>query len=151
MPALPSLEHLAALSDDVGIIQHASETVPNRSTGYCTDDVARAFMVVLAALQRDPRDEVAARFASVYLAFLEHAQLDDGRFHNFMAYDRTWLDDVGTQDSCGRATWALGYGVRYAPAEPWRRLCRTLFDRALGAIDSFGFLRPRAYAALGLA
>ncbi len=41
-PLLPSLEHLAALTDDIGVIQHAVETIPNRATGYCTDDVARA-------------------------------------------------------------------------------------------------------------
>ena len=149
--ALPPLEHVATLTDDVGIIQHAVETVPNRSTGYCTDDVARAFIVALMRLRLDSRDERAMRFASTYLSFLESAQLGDGRFHNFMSYERAWLDDVGTQDSCGRATWALGYGATYAPTEPWRRVCKTLFERALGAIDDYTFLRPRAYAILGLA
>lgn len=151
MPAIPPLDHVAVLTDDTGIIQHANESVPNRSTGYCTDDVARAFMVALARLRLEPRDDTAAAFASTYLAFLENAQLEDGRFHNFMSYERTWLDDVGTQDSNGRAMWALGYGVRYAPSEAWRRLCRALLDRALGSIDWFEYLRPRAYALLGLA
>jgi hypothetical protein len=150
MPASPTLEHVAILTDDVGIIQHATETVPNRRTGYCTDDVARAFIVALQALELAPRDETAARFASTYLAFLEDAQLQDGRFHNFMSYERSWLDDVGTQDSCGRAMWALGYGVRHAPREPWRRLCRALFERSLKAIETFEYLRPRAYAIAGL-
>ena len=147
---VPGLEHLAVLSDDTGVIQHANESVPNRATGYCTDDVARAFMVVLARLQSAPRDELAARLASTYLSFLESAQLDDGRFHNFMDYGRAWLDDVGTQDSCGRAMWALGYGMRYAPEQPWRRLCTTLFERALSAIDAYDFLHPRAYTLIGL-
>jgi len=150
-PLLPSLEHLVALSDDTGIIQHACETVPNRATGYCTDDVARAFMVVLARLRTAPRDEIALRLASTYLSFLQSAQLRDGRFHNFMSYERTWLDDIGTQDSCGRAMWALGYGIRHAPTQAWRRVCRALFDRGLGAIDTFEYLHPRAYTMLGLA
>jgi hypothetical protein len=47
--------------------------------------------------------------------------------------------------------WALGYGIRYAPREPWRRVCRMLFDRALEAVDSLEFPRSRAYAMLGLA
>ncbi len=151
MASLPPLDHLAVLTDGVGVIQHAVETVPNRSTGYCTDDVARAFMVVLARLRLAPRDEQATRLASTYLSFLESAQLEDGRFHNFMSYERTWLDEVGTEDSCGRAMWALGYGIRYAPSEPWRRVCRMLFDRGLESIDSYTFLRPRAYTMLGLA
>jgi hypothetical protein len=150
-PLLPSLEHLVVLSDDTGVIQHATETVPERPTGYCTDDVARAFMVVLARLRLSPRDDVALRLASTYLSFLQSAQLKDGRFHNFMSYERAWLDDVGTQDSCGRAMWALGYGIRYAPTQPWRRVCRGLFERGLAAVDSFEYVHPRAYTMLGLA
>lgn len=151
MATIPTLEHLAVLSDDAGIIQHATENVPNRKTGYCTDDVARAFIVALQALQLAPRDELADRLASTFLAFLEDAQLEDGRFHNFMSYERSWLDDVGTQDSFGRAVWALGYGIRHAPREPWRRVCRMLFDRALPAVEALEFPRSRAYAMLGLA
>jgi hypothetical protein len=105
------------LSDDVGIAQHALENVPNRKFGYCTDDVARAFMVALAHARLAPSERLSQRLASNYLAFLQHAQLDDGRFHNFMAYDRSWIDEVGTHDSCGRAIWALGYGIANAPSE----------------------------------
>ena len=58
------MNHLIALTDDVGVIQHAVEDVPNRSTGYCTDDVSRAFMVVLAKLEIDPADATADRMAT---------------------------------------------------------------------------------------
>jgi len=150
-PKLPSLDYVAALSDDVGIIQHAVETVPNRSTGYCTDDVARAFMVALARLRLEPRDPHAMQLASTYLAFLHDAQLDDGRFHNFMSYDRRWLDDVGTHDSCGRALWAIGYGVRFSPNPAWRRVCRRVLDRGIQSLDWLEFIRAKGYAMLGLA
>lgn len=133
------------------MIQHALETVPNRKTGYCTDDVARAFVVALARLRHAPADEVALRLAATYLAFLQHAQLEDGRFHNLMAYDRTWLDEAGSQDSWARAIWALGYGLANAASKPWRRVCRILFDRAMPAIESLEYLRSRAFAMLGLA
>jgi hypothetical protein len=125
--------------------------VPNRKFGYCTDDVARAFMAVLAHLRLTPSDKLSARLASTYLSFLQHAQLEDGRFHNFMDYDRTWLDEIGTHDSCGRAIWSLGYGVAYAPSETWRRVCATLLDRAVPSLVSLEYIRSRAYAALGLA
>ncbi|HYL26967.1 MAG TPA: hypothetical protein VEW74_03970 [Candidatus Nitrosotalea sp.] len=98
-----------------------------------------------------PSEKLTARLASTYLAFLQHAQLDDGRFHNFMDYDRTWLDEIGTHDSCGRAIWALGYGVANAPLQSWRRVCATLLDRALPTIESLEYIRSRAYAALGFA
>ncbi len=148
---VPGLEHVVTLSDDVGIVQHATESVPNRSTGYCTDDVARAFMVTLARLRQVPQDAQAHRLAGIYLAFLHDAQIPDGRFHNFMSYDRTWLDAVGTHDSCGRAIWALGYGARFAPDAPWRRVCAAMLDRALTGIPWLTYERSEAYAMLGLA
>jgi hypothetical protein len=138
------------LSDDVGVIQHALENVPNRKWGYCTDDVSRAFMVALAHLRLAPSDKTSHRLASIYLAFLAHAQLDDGRFHNFMDYDRRWTDEIGTHDSVGRAIWALGYGVANAPSQTWRRVCATLLDRALPSLEALEYIRSRAYAAIGI-
>lgn len=148
---MPPLDHLAALSDDVGIVQHALRSVPNRKTGYCTDDVARGFIVALEYLRLNPNDRLSCRLASTYLAFLQHAQIEDGRFHNFMDYDRRWSDDAGGSDSCGRAMWALGFGLANAPSEAWRKACAILLDRALAAVDSLDYARSRAYAAIGLA
>ncbi len=150
MRAPAVLDHLVALSDDTGIIQHAVYDVPNRSTGYCTDDVSRAFMVALAKLQLEPLHEPAARLASVYLAFLCDAQMQDGRFHNFMSFARTWLDKLGTQDSFGRAMWSLGYGMRYAPRDSWKRVCAAMFSRALPAVNQLDYLRSQAYSIIGL-
>ena len=147
---LPSLDHLLTLSDDTGIIQHACENVPNRETGYCTDDVARAFMVALQYALLDPHATVATRLASTYLSFLDQAQREDGRFHNFMSYERTWLDDVGTQDSNGRAAWSLGFGMRYAPDDRWRSHCKRMLERWLPTIGDLTHLRAKAYAALGI-
>ncbi len=149
--ALPALDHLIALSDDVGISQHATYCVPNRAEGYCVDDVARAFMVAIAAASEPEYSEAALRLAGTYLAFLHHAQRPDGRFRNFMSYERTWIEEVGSDDSNGRAIWALGYGVRHAPKARWRTLCARMLDRALPAVASFRFPRSCAFAALGIA
>jgi hypothetical protein len=148
---LPELDHLIALTDDVGVIQHAVEDVPNRSTGYCTDDVSRAYIVALEKLSIDPLDAMAERMARIYLSFMHDAQLDDGRFHNFMGYDRTWLDAVGTHDSVGRALWSLGYGMRYAPRGSWRRVSKKLFGKGLQAVDWLQWPRAQAYTVIGLA
>lgn len=142
---------MIALSDDTGVIQHAVEDVPNRSTGYCTDDVARAYIVALTKLGLDPKDAAAERLASTYLSFLHDAQMECGRFHNFMSYDRQWLDTVGTHDSVGRAMWSIGYGMRFAPKETWRRISKKLFDRSIVAVDWLEWTRSQAYAMIGLA
>lgn len=150
---VPTLDHVFTLTDETGIIQHARESVPNRSTGYCTDDVARALIVVNERLRRladDEEDDEAMRIASIYLAYLFDAQLPDGRFRNFMSYARGWLDDLGTQDSVGRAIWGLGHALRYAPRASWRRVSAEMFDRAITAIDWLEFPHSQAYALLGL-
>lgn len=149
--ALPSLAHLITLSDDVGVIQHAIENVPNRATGYCTDDVARALIVTMERLQLFPSDADAGRLASIYVSYLAQAQRDDGRFRNFMSYDRRWLDELGTQDSNGRALWGLGYALRHAPDARWRRVAHRLFRRALHALEWLDYPISESYAMLGLA
>ena len=51
---------------------------PRPEHGYCTDDVARALVVLV----REPEGRPARRLAEIYLRFLEQAQLPDGRFRN---------------------------------------------------------------------
>jgi len=138
------------MTDDVGIMQHAVRDIPDRSHGYCTDDVARALMTALRAAERERYRAEAMRLATIYLAFLVDAQRPDGRFRNFMSYDRRRLDEVGTPDSNGRAIWALGYGMRFAPRESWRKLCGEMLDRALPAVFDSAYSRSLAYAAIGL-
>src|SRR5438477_8443416 len=49
------LNHVNALTDDTGMLQHAIFTIPNRAEGYTTDDNARAliFTVLLEELGMD--------------------------------------------------------------------------------------------------
>ncbi|TAM60409.1 glycosyltransferase [bacterium] len=146
----PSLEHLLQLSDDCGVIQHATYDVPNRETGYCVDDVARAFIVAARLYLEDGRRE-ARGLAARMLSFLHNAQLPDGRFHNFMGYDRRWLDQAGGEDAFGRALWALGWGLSVPSERGWHRLCTQMLESALPHVPELYHLRPCAYAALGLA
>jgi hypothetical protein len=150
MRRYPVLDHLVTLTDDVGVVQHAIHDIPNRSTGYCTDDVSRALMVALAAAANRELHDVAMKLAEIYLAYLYDAQLADGRFHNFMGYDRRWLDIVGTQDSFGRALWSVGFGMRYAPRDSWRRVCSLVFERAFQVVSTLEYDHSRAYAIIGM-
>ncbi len=146
----PALDHLLAMTDDVGILQHATLDVPNRSCGYCTDDVGRALIVACDAAARRGSEADGARLVTTYLAYLHDAQLPDGSFHNFMGYDRRWQDHAGTPDAVGRAIWGLGYAERYAPRDTWRAVAGRLRAHALAAIPAMEYVRSRAYAALGL-
>src|SRR6202158_2469166 len=113
---LPELKltHVTTLTDDVGMLQHAIFTIPTRAEGYTTDDNARAliFTVLLAQLGVDHSGKTLSPnpdWPFRYLAFLEHAfHPEKKRFRNFLGYDRRWMEDQGSEDSHGRALWALG-------------------------------------------
>ena len=144
---LPSmkLNHLARMADSTGVFQHAVFSIPNFSEGYCTDDNARAFIlsVLLGELGEDP--EAARNVASTSAAFLHHAfDLQTGRFHNHMSFDRRWLDEQGSEDCHGRALWALGIGVGRSPFRSFQMMAGQLFAQALPALT--GFTSPRAWA-----
>jgi hypothetical protein len=139
------------MTDDVGVLQHAIFDVPNRTCGYCTDDVGRALIVACDAARRagEPSAE-SARLVTAYLAFLHDAQLGDGAFHGFMGYDRRWQDPRATDDAIGRAVWGIGYAEQYAPRESWRAVAGRMRRKALAAVRGLKHIRSRAYAALGL-
>jgi len=137
------LRHVIRLTDDTGILQHARHATGDRRHGYCTDDNARALIAAVHAA-RLGRDEVLAPLER-YAAFLCHAfDRDAGRFRNFMGYDRRWLEDVGSDDSHGRAVWGLGVAVSAAAGGPTADLAAELFAEALPALD--GMRPPRAWA-----
>lgn len=143
------LDHLVRMSDSTGIFQHALFTLPDFLHGYCTDDNARAFM--LCHLLAEEGGSVSAQkvesLASFYLAFLAAAlNRSTGRFRNFMSFGRQWLEEEGSEDSHGRALWALGTGVAKARDEGHRRLSTQLFELGLPAVKSF--TSPRAWASV---
>jgi hypothetical protein len=102
LPAL-NTSHLLSMTDDTGMLQHAIFSLPNCLEGYTTDDNARA-LVVTTLLNKSPlpqSDEHAA-LSHRYLAFLWFAFHEKtGRFRNFLGYDRTWQEEIGSEDSHG--------------------------------------------------
>jgi len=141
------LDHIVRMSDGTGIFQHAIFNVPNFHHGYCTDDNARAFILcnLLDELGGKAPGENLEDLASTYLAFLAAClNPDTGRFRNFMSHGRQWLEEAGSEDSHGRALWALGNGAGRSRNEGRRRLSRQLFESGLPVVESF--ISPRAWA-----
>jgi hypothetical protein len=133
------------MTDSTGIFQHAILTVPNFSEGYCTDDNARAF--ILSVLLDELKEEPARirTFSTTYAAFLNYAfDNKTKRFHNFLSFDRRWLDEQGSEDCHARALWALGVGVGRSPHRSFQIMAGRLFARALPAVATF--TSPRAWA-----
>ena len=101
------LDHLRIMTDGTGLIQHAIFATPDRSQGYTTDDNARALRFVVRYWNLY-KDESVLPLIQTYLAFFLYAFNDQTkRFRNFMAYDRHWLEESGSDDSQGRTLGAL--------------------------------------------
>ena len=144
-------DHLIRMTDGAGMLQHARFTIPWFEHGYCTDDNARALLlsVLLEELDEAPPEVRALR--SSYAAFLQHAFVDStGRFRNFMSFDRRWLEEAGSEDSHGRALWALGAVVGRTRSENLRAWAAPLFESALPAVSTFTSPRAWAFTILGL-
>jgi glycosyltransferase involved in cell wall biosynthesis len=136
--------HFRSMCDDTGLIQHAIHSVPDRSHGYCVDDNARALL--LACALNTPGEEPFPEWLSARLAaFVQHAwNPDTRRFRNFMAFDRRWLEDSGSEDSHGRTLWALGQCAHSDASASRRAWAAALFSEA--APSAAGFDSPRAWA-----
>ena len=151
-PALDT-RHLIAMTDDTGMLQHAIFSVPNTREGYTTDDNARA-LIVSVLLDENPDYAQTLKHRSLsqrYLAFLWLAfSGETGRFRNFLGYDRKWLEDVGSDDSHGRALWSLGKVLGHSQNAGLRGAAGRLFEAAVPATLTFTSPRAWAYAILGM-
>jgi len=146
------LDHLKTLTDGTGILQHAIYTIPDRFHGYCTDDNARALMVVAIARKYLLTDSnYFDSLSGLYLSFLQYAfNNENKRFRNFMSYSRHWTEEVGSEDSHGRALWGLGKAVAYLDNPGHMAISTMLFDKGIKAVEHFKSPRAIAFALVGI-
>lgn len=147
-----NLAHMKHMTDDTGMLQHAVFSVPNCNEGYTTDDNARALMVtVLLQDSFDDKDEVVTNLSRRYLAFLDLAfNRRMGRFRNFLGYDRQWQESAGSEDSHGRALWALGTVLGCSGNQGLRGASGQLFEAAASAALAFSSPRAWAFSVMGM-
>jgi glycosyltransferase involved in cell wall biosynthesis len=150
-PAIPEALPFQAIlrqSDATGILQHSQYSVPDRHHGYCIDDNARA--LILTCLDGSIAPSARDNWIAVYASFVSHAwNPDSGRFRNFMGFDRRWLEDSGSNDSNGRAIWALGIASANAPSPGVQDWARSLFAEAIDHLADIDSPRAKAFKILG--
>ena len=144
------IEHLLSMCDDTGLFQHAVHSVPDRAHGYCVDDNARALLLA-CALNAPGEEALSETLIARLAAFVQHAwNPTTGRFRNFMSFERTWLEESGSEDSHGRTLWALGECALRDGSLSRRRWASSLFNQALPAVEYFTSPRAWAFTLLGL-
>ena len=149
-PLRPDIAAVLRMSDSTGMLQHSIYSVPDRRHGYCIDDNARALM--LMHMVPELPDAEYDRWTTIYASFVQFAwNGEQRRFRNFMRFDRTWCEDVGSEDSNGRALWALGVTARDARFAKHRDWALGLFDATASLAFDLGSPRAQAFAMLGAA
>jgi glycosyltransferase involved in cell wall biosynthesis len=145
----PPLDHLRRLTDDTGLYQHATFTVPNRQHGYCTDDNSRA-VIAMTKYCAQYTEPAALRLFETYLSFICHAQNADGTVRNFMTFDRQWIEDEPVHDAIGRTLWAFGAVMARPPLPRYMPVIKDCFDRSVKHVPLLS-LRGKSYSILGMA
>src|SRR5690606_34174266 len=125
--------------------------VPARRHGYSTDDVGRALVALTQLINNGERSDELCKLITTYMSFLEHAQTDTGHFHNFMSYEREFLDEKGSEDTLGRAIYGLGHMIS-CPCLPenMRTLAHTLVSKSKPEMENLRYPRAKAYTMCGL-
>ncbi len=150
LTATPGLGAVLAMSDTTGMHQHSIGIVPDRRHGYCLDDNARALMLVNVARGLTRHERLGLQ--TTYASFVQHAWNQDlGVFRNFMRFDRTWCEDVGSTDSNGRAIWALGQTAELAEDPDIRSWAQEWYNCVYLTALKFDSPRSIAFAMLGAA
>jgi len=141
------------LTDNTGIFQHTKYGIPDLKHGYSTDDVGRALGIILK-VARYGNEPGCYQLAKKYLAFLVYVQKEDGRFHNFVGYDRRILDEDGGDDTFGRVLMGLGSAVALSTDSSVTILAKELFDRAIAGrqtgLPLSTYPKAMAYSLCGL-
>ena len=148
--AVPNPQAVLAMSDATGMLQHSIGIVPDRRHGYCLDDNARALM--LMNLVEDIGEAERDRWRLTYASFIQHAwNPERGAFRNFMRFNRSWCEDEGSEDSNGRALWALGQTIECCDDASLHFWARHWYEIALPHCAASGSPRAAAFAMLGAA
>lgn len=150
LTATPGLSGFMAMCDGTGMMQHAIGIVPDRRHGYCLDDNARALMLMnhVSGISQPERLGWSSTFAS----FVQHAwNQDGGHFRNFMSFERTWLEAQGSDDSNGRALWALGDTAAHSPFAELQDWAFEWFGRTLPTLATTESPRALGFGMLGAA
>lgn len=144
------LDYIKVLTSKFGMIQFANHTKPDPHSGYHLDDNSRA-LIGMVDLYGRKRSEQLLNLINIYLKFMKFTQRGNGRFRNSVAYNRTFIDETESEDSYGRAIWALGKTMySHNLPENMKQLAAKMFKKAIPWTRELKSLRATAFTIIGL-
>jgi len=146
-----NLDHLKAMTTNVGIIQFSKIDTPDLESGYTLDDNARA-LITICENYKLTKNVDDLKLAKTYINFILKCQRDDCMFLNYVDKHKKFTEqnsEVNLEDSNGRAIWALGNA--YHSLEEGIDIDTTLFQNIKWSVNHFcsqmnHFNSPRALA-----
>ncbi|HWL43472.1 MAG TPA: hypothetical protein VNQ73_11055 [Ilumatobacter sp.] len=143
---VPAFGHVLAMSDEIGMFEHADHATPRREHGYCTDDMAR--LLIVAVREPDPGQAIG-RLGRNAFRFLKQSQNVTGKHRNRRSANGRWQDRAGVEDCWGRSVWAFGTAAARSSDTYMRASARSYFVHAVQQRSPHR--RAMAFAALGAA
>jgi hypothetical protein len=133
--------HLNAMSDDLGLWQHADGVEPDHRFGYCTDDVARAIVVDMLHSREGTSAELDVSLRRSLRFVGDAFDSTSGRFRNLRRADGRWSEEGASEDCHARALVGLAAVMAEMPGTELGDRASNLFMMALPAAASFGAMR----------
>ena len=148
------LDHLLAMTTDIGIIQFSKINLPDIESGYTLDDNARALVVVCMDYELTG-DKMLVHEIFKYLSFIKLCQQPNGNFLNYMDKNLKFTRQnsaVNLDDSNGRAIWALGYLTTLTGVLPSEIIkeAESIIHKSLRYITAMHSTRAMAFVIKGL-
>jgi len=141
------LNHLINLTDNVGCIQFAKLSVPDKSSGYSVDDNSRA-LIVAVLHDKIYKSETSKKLTEIYLKFLGKVQDKEGKFNNIEYNTKNQIQS--SEDALGRTIWALGYLIDKSENQEMIEKSKKLFDNSYNLIEKINSPRAKAFSVIGL-
>jgi len=108
------LNHIANMTDGVGMVQFCKHSTPDKSSGYTLDDNASALILSVlhnSLYEKEKVSEISAKLAKTYLNFIEKGQESNGNIKNHHLNEEEKTIPY-SDDSFSRAIWALGFATQ---------------------------------------
>jgi hypothetical protein len=142
------LNHLITLTDNFGCIQFSKFGVPDKDSGYTTDDNSRA-LIAATVYNSIFKSKQSLNLIKIYLRFLERAQKEDGQFKNNFRNKNSRIKNKD-EDAFGRAIWSLGFFINRFNEKELIKRAKGIFEKSYKMIKKISSPRAKAFSTQGL-
>ena len=142
------LDHLIKMTDDFGMTQFCNHAEPDMRSGYTIDDNSRA-LITSVLHNKLFNSQESLNLSRIYLNFITQCQDEHGNFQNNFKNENELLDPH-SEDSFGRAIWALGYAINKSNDQEIIQKSKQLIKKSLSLLNGIKSPRAVAFSIIGL-